>query len=60
MARPIWNGTISFGLLNVPVQLYSGERSVDLHKDKKGGAARAPARKSAVHEKRARRTRRRA
>lgn len=31
MARPIWNGTISFGLLNVPVQLYSGERTVDLH-----------------------------
>lgn len=31
MARPIWNGTISFGLLNVPVQLYSGARSVDLH-----------------------------
>jgi non-homologous end joining protein Ku len=30
MARPIWNGTISFGLLNVPVQLHSGERSVDL------------------------------
>lgn len=31
MARPIWNGTISFGLVNVPVQLYSGERTVDLH-----------------------------
>lgn len=31
MARPIWNGTISFGLLNVPVQLYAGERTVDLH-----------------------------
>ena len=31
MARPIWNGTISFGLLNVPVQLYSGEKTVDLH-----------------------------
>lgn len=31
MARPIWNGTISFGLLNVPVQLYSGERTIDLH-----------------------------
>jgi DNA end-binding protein Ku len=31
MPRPIWNGTISFGLLNVPVQLFSGERSVDLH-----------------------------
>ena len=31
MARPIWNGTISFGLLNVPVHLYPGERSVDLN-----------------------------
>jgi DNA end-binding protein Ku len=31
MARPIWNGTISFGLLNVPVQLFPGERSVDLN-----------------------------
>lgn len=31
MSRPIWNGTISFGLLNVPVQLYPGERGVDLH-----------------------------
>lgn len=31
MARPIWNGILSFGLLNVPVQLFSGERSVDLH-----------------------------
>ena len=31
MARPIWNGSISFGLLNVPVQLFSGERTVDLH-----------------------------
>ncbi|HJU40737.1 MAG TPA: Ku protein [Tahibacter sp.] len=31
MARPIWNGTLSFGLLQVPVQLMPGERSVDLH-----------------------------
>jgi DNA end-binding protein Ku len=31
MARPIWNGTLSFGLLNVPVALMAGERSVDLH-----------------------------
>lgn len=31
MARPIWSSTISFGLLNVPVQLHAGERSVDLH-----------------------------
>ena len=31
MARPIWTGTLSFGLLNVPVSLMTGERSVDLH-----------------------------
>lgn len=30
MARPIWTGTLSFGLLNVPVSLMSGERKVDL------------------------------
>ncbi len=31
MPRPIWNGTISFGLLNIPVQLMPGERHTDLH-----------------------------
>ena len=31
MARPIWTGTLSFGLLNVPVSLMTGERRVDLH-----------------------------
>ncbi|PZQ10509.1 MAG: Ku protein [Rhodanobacter denitrificans] len=31
MARPIWTGTLSFGLLNVPISLMSGERRVDLH-----------------------------
>ncbi len=31
MARPIWSGTLSFGLLNLPVSLMTGERSVDLH-----------------------------
>lgn len=31
MARPIWTGTLSFGLLNVPVSLMAGHRSVDLH-----------------------------
>ena len=30
-ARPIWTGTLSFGLLNVPVQLMSGERRNELH-----------------------------
>lgn len=31
MARPIWTGTISFGLLNIPVRLMTGEKRVDLH-----------------------------
>ena len=31
MARPIWTGTLSFGLLNVPVSLMTGERRSDLH-----------------------------
>ncbi|MGH8126360.1 MAG: Ku protein [Rhodanobacteraceae bacterium] len=31
MPRPIWSGTISFGLLNIPVQLMPGERHTDLH-----------------------------
>lgn len=31
MANAIWNGVISFGLLNIPVALHSGERSTDLH-----------------------------
>jgi DNA end-binding protein Ku len=28
--RPIWTGTISFGLLNIPVSLLAGERRTDL------------------------------
>ncbi len=31
MARPIWTGVISFGLLNIPISLQSAERRVDLH-----------------------------
>lgn len=31
MARPIWTGTLSFGLLNIPIRLMSGERRNDLH-----------------------------
>jgi DNA end-binding protein Ku len=30
MARPIWTGTLSFGLLNIPVSLMPGERRIDL------------------------------
>ena len=30
MARPIWTGTLSFGLLNIPVSLMAGERRTDI------------------------------
>jgi DNA end-binding protein Ku len=30
MARALWSGSISFGLLNIPVQLMPGERRMDL------------------------------
>jgi len=30
MARPIWSGTLTFGLLNIPVSLMSGERRTDI------------------------------
>jgi DNA end-binding protein Ku len=31
MARPIWSGSLSFGLVNVPVQLMSAARDLDFH-----------------------------
>jgi DNA end-binding protein Ku len=31
MARAIWSGSLSFGLVNVPVEVLSGVRDVDLH-----------------------------
>jgi DNA end-binding protein Ku len=31
MARPIWSGSLSFGLVNVPVALFSGLVDTDLH-----------------------------
>jgi len=31
MPRSIWNGSLSFGLVNVPVQLASAARDLDLH-----------------------------
>lgn len=30
MARPVWKGSISFGLVNVPVELYAAEKRTDL------------------------------
>jgi DNA end-binding protein Ku len=31
MARALWSGSLSFGLVNVPVQIVSATRDVDLH-----------------------------
>lgn len=31
MARPIWKGTLSFGLVTIPVTLHSAESNFDLH-----------------------------
>src|ERR687893_1803717 len=31
MPRSIWNGTISFGLVNVPIKLYSATESKTVH-----------------------------
>ncbi len=31
MARPLWSGSLSFGLVNVPVQLVSAARDLDYH-----------------------------
>ncbi len=30
MARPVWSGSLSFGLLNIPVALMTGERKTDI------------------------------
>lgn len=31
MPRPLWNGSLSFGLLNIPMSLMPAERNIDLH-----------------------------
>ena len=41
MARPVWTGTISFGLVNVSVKAFTAVRDHDIHfhqLDKKSGA----------------------
>src|SRR3954449_5289482 len=41
MARPVWTGSISFGLVNVPVKAYTAVRDHDLHfhqLDKRSGS----------------------
>ena len=31
MARSIWNGTVTFGMVNVPIKLYSATESKSVH-----------------------------
>lgn len=31
MSRPIWRGHITFGLVNIPVVVHSGDKQIDLH-----------------------------
>ncbi|WP_242108281.1 Ku protein [Luteimonas aquatica] len=50
MARPIWTGTISFGLLNIPVRLMTGERRVDLHFRMLDSRNKAPIRYERINE----------
>jgi DNA end-binding protein Ku len=41
MARPVWSGSLSFGLVNVPVKAYTAVRDHDVHfnqLDKRSGA----------------------
>lgn len=44
MARPIWAANLTFGLLNVPVSLMSGERGTDLHFRRLDSRNKAPVR----------------
>ena len=50
MARPIWTGTLSFGLLNIPVKLMTGERRVDLHFRMHDSRNKSPIRYERINE----------
>lgn len=50
MARPIWKGHISFGLVNVPVTLFGAERRTDLHFNMLDSRNRARVRYERVNE----------
>ena len=51
MARPVWTGSISFGLVNVPVKAYTAVRDHDahFHQLEKGSGARIRYRKVSEH-----------
>lgn len=54
MARPLWSGSLSFGLVNVPVELYSAVRDRDVHFNQLHGADGSPieTRRVCAHEQR--------
>ena len=49
MARPVWSGTLSFGLLNIPVSLMSGEKRTDISFRMLDGRNNAPIRYERVN-----------
>jgi DNA end-binding protein Ku len=52
MARPLWSGALSFGLVNVPVQLYSAVRDRGVHFNQLHGPDGSPieTRRVCAHE----------
>jgi DNA end-binding protein Ku len=52
MARPLWSGSLSFGLVNVPVQLYSAVRDRGVHFNQLHGPDGSPieTRRVCAHE----------
>jgi DNA end-binding protein Ku len=48
MARPVWSGTISFGLVSVPVRLFTAVRSQDLRFRQINAKTRAPVKQRRV------------
>ena len=51
MARPVWSGTISFGLVNVPVKAFTAVRDHDIHFHQLDGKSGARIRYKKVSEK---------
>ena len=49
MPRPIWNGSLSFGLLNIPIQLMSGEKRTDISFRMLDGRTKSPIRYERVN-----------
>jgi DNA end-binding protein Ku len=53
MARSIWSGYVNFGLVSVPVGLYSAtqEHEIDFHQFQRAAARKSTAKKTATRKK---------